>query len=324
MKQEQKESKNLRKSAILPIAVLVSVVLIGFVFAKYIYTGIRESSQTTAPKFYFTADLLGDTEMVNAMGSTSNVYVFGPESTEGSWHVYGGNEHDLIINLQNYYDELRITQSALNFTAAVETVIPEGSTAGYAASNVTVTPQSGMLSGGTQKNQQVQVSIPSYDASSYEDGTVVTVTVSSLAPYEKSLVFHFVLYKSAPKLSYRVIDNAKSPYAELQLLVGEIGGESIAPTLIWPETLSIDNANPLTFKIVDGEIRQQDGMAARNMEISQPLLNRESESIYFFKNDTTANYTCPITVVFADVDNKYTIDLNTILPADTESAGAGE
>ena len=138
--------------------------------------------------------------------------------------------------------------------------------------------------------------------------------ITSTAPYEKTLTLHFVLYAKEAALRYEVKDSVGSPYAELVIMTNvetESGTEqNVKPYIRWPETLSIDNTNKLTFKYDNGTFTQQDGMTERNMQISEAFATGRSESIYFFKSNPSENYTKSETIVQPQ-NGQYTIDLTT-------------
>lgn len=109
------------------------------------------------------------------------------------------------------------------------------------------------------------------------------------------------------QLRYKIQDSAGSPYAELILMANSVGTGSmgsVQPYLTWPQDLSIDNTNGLTF---GADFVQQKGMTDRNMQISRPLRAEESESVYFFKADVSKNYSKQRTIVNKNVEGNYVI-----------------
>ena len=118
-KKKSKRSRQHRQ--ILYIGGLLAAVccLLAGIWARYIHQTITENSQITAENFYFTANLLGDTKMTAVDGTSQESYAFGDASTEGTWSLYGSSEHQIQIQVQNYYDELRVTPREIAYTGSV-------------------------------------------------------------------------------------------------------------------------------------------------------------------------------------------------------------
>lgn len=286
------------------------------ILACYIYQTVTENSQITAETFYFTTNILGDTKMVTADGAEETGYSFGDTSTENTWNLYGASEHNITIQVQNYYDELRITGKEIAYEGSVTVQnakgneIKKGSEAEFPALKLgdsafekgTLTP----AASGDKAQAELTFSVPAYTEWNYEDGTVVTVRIKSTSPYKKTLTMNFVLYATDTTLKYKVVDSVGSPYAELVLMTN--ADDTVQPWLEWSDELSIDNTNSLTFTYNDGTFTQQTGMENRNMQISKALQIGESESVYFFKSDTSKNYAKDMTVV-TEKNGRYTINL---------------
>jgi hypothetical protein len=130
--------------------------------------------------------------------------------------------------------------------------------------------------------------------------------VKSSAPYEKTLQLTFNVYPAGSGVTYEVVDSANSLYAEL--IIRNDTAQEVQPTLEWPDTLSIDNTNELTFSYEGGAFTQQPGIDERNMQLSRALKLKESVSIYFFKSDN-GNYTTAETPVSVS-DGECEISIN--------------
>ena len=312
IKKRLKEDGQLRRRIYIGLLCIVVCCLFVGILAKYIYEKATQTSQITADKFYFTVDLLGDTKMVSSAGDEGTTYSFGEKSTQGTWYLYGASKHDIQINVQNYFDELRITKQDIAYTGSISAKDPDGneiaSVDNLLLKNGDTTFASGILqTGDTKKSQTLTASIPSHTDWSYKDGTTVTVTIKSTSPYKKTMTMKFILYATDTTMKYQINDSAGSPYAELILMTNV--DVNIKPYLVWSTELEIDNTNPLTFYYdSNNKIVQQDGMENRNMQISQALKTGRSETIYFFKNDTSKNYAQSETIV-SPVNNKYTINI---------------
>lgn len=312
---KQNNREQLRQKAWPGVLLLAVLCLLGGLLARYVHQTVTGTGQITAENFYFTADLLGDTTMVPTEGEAEERYSFGDASTEGSWYLYGAGAHEIPIQVQNYYDELRVTEQEISYQAEISVKDAEGNTvtpANGAGPTLTDADGSaftnGTLPGETQSAQTLTLSIPAYTSWNYTDGTVVTIAISSKKPYRKTLTLRFTLYATDTTLKYQVLDSAGSPYAELVLMTNVDGDVGVQPYLTWSDDLSIDNTNKLTFTYAGGVFRQQDGMAERNMQLSDDLDMGRSESIYFFKDDPTVNYSKETTIV-NKTDGKYTIHI---------------
>lgn len=340
VKKQNKREYNRGKFLLLVTAV-ISCCLAGGLLARYMHQTVTDPGQVTSEYFYFTADLLGDTKMVKTDGTVEEGYSFGEKSTEETWYLYGGSRHELEIQVQNFYDELRYTKEAISFQATLSAKKADGTKLWLAEEESaqervpslivgTVNTDQGAEDGADQKNSgsenrtytlpgnqkssaSVTLSIPSNSDWKYEENTELTVELKSTVPYTKTLTLHFILYAKDAALRYQVKDSVGSPYAELIIMTNVEGSgnteESVQPFLKWPSSLLIDNTNKLTFHYEDGVFKLQDGMESRNMQISESFATGRSESIYFFKEDPSANFSRGETVVTPDTEHQYTIDL---------------
>ena len=313
-KERWKEDRQLRQRFYMGFLLVVVCCLLIGVLAKYIYEKMTGISQITADKFYFTADLLGDTKMVSSEGSEETTYSFGEKSTEGRWYLYGANNHDIEIQVQNYFDELRVTKQDIQYNGSISIQDANGNeitkssqTNGPELKNGNETFTKGTLTTSQSgQSQKITVSIPSHADWNYKDGTTVIVKIASTSPYKKTLTMKFILYATDTTMKYQINDSTGSPYAELILMTNV--NTDIMPYLVWSKELEIDNTNPLTFHYENGQFTQQSGMTSRNMQISKSLQTGRSETIYFFKSDTSKNYSKKETTVNPE-NNQYTINI---------------
>lgn len=319
----KKRIKWKRQHLFIILGIVVTLGLIGSIAAKYLFTHTSPSGQVTSSDFYFTADLLGDTKMVPTEGEASDYYAFGTESTEGTWQLYGGSQHIIEIYVQNYYDSSRIQQTDITYSTDISVVDKNGNSISFTdnskkpiLNNSSTNQNEYVMKGGQQETNKLILTIPPVTDWNYEEGTVVTVEIKSTKPYEKTLKLNFHMFASDATLKYRVTDTNGSPYAQLVIMTNiESGGgsASVQPYIEWPETLSIDNTNKLTFtRDTSGNFVQQQGIEERKMQISESLPTGRSETIYFFKKNVQKNYSVGDTVVMPSVNGQYTIDLKTL------------
>lgn len=317
----RKINQFIRRNPILLTAVLISCCLLGGLLAKYIYQTVTDPGQITSEYFYFTADILGDTKMTASDGSTGETYSFKKQSTEETWYLYGGSAHTIDIRVQNYYDDLRMTEENITFKTALFVKDAEGKEIATETTGPSITEKGTAGSTGTSEytltghrasTKELELNIPSNSQWIYPESAVITVKISSTAPYTKTLTLNFALYAKEAALRYEVKDSVGSPYAELIIMTNiETDDETVQnvqPYIKWPESLSIDNTNKLTFRYNNGSFTQQEGMADRNMQISEAFATGRSESIYFFKSNPSENYTKAETIVQPQ-NGQYTIDL---------------
>lgn len=312
---KNKYNKYIRKEYL--VLLLLACCLVGMLAAKYIRTFDSRINQADATEFYFSTDLTGDPTMVSETGESG--YNF-EDVQNGTWTLYGGGEHEIEINVRNYYDELRVMDQDITYKTEVTSVPADGGNT-YDVSKVefktaeTPSESEYTLGKDTQKDHKWTLKIPSYNSSAYDDGTVVKVTIQSTSPYVRTMELNFELYSVDTSLKYEVKDSPGSLYAELVIMTnlittneGESQNDTVQPTIIWPEDLSIDNTNDLTFTDAP-DFKQQAGMTDRRMKTSQSLKVGRSESIYFFKTDKNKNYSTDGTVVVTPVSGTYSIEL---------------
>lgn len=324
MQKKNRDHRQHRQMILIGSLFVAVCCLFGGILARYIHQSVTEKSQITADSFYFTANLLGDTTMVPQEGAEQESYAFGEASTEGSWDLYGASQHEIKVIVQNYYDAFRVTKEEIAYTGSVTVTDADGNEIKKASPEAegSGTPypvwkqgdqifSNGTLPAGENGKQETTLTlqIPSYTEWNYTDGTVVTAKLTSTVPYRKTLTLKFILYATDTTLKYQVVDSVGSPYAELILMTNVDEAAGVKPTLQWSDDLSIDNTNPLTFTYDkdSGAFTQQNGMENRNMQISQSLQAGRSESIYFFKTDTTKDYSKEETIVNPGGENNYVV-----------------
>ena len=287
----------------------------GGILARYIRNMTSDPGQILAEKFYFTTDLLGDTRMVSANKDLQEAYCFGEKSTEGIWYLYGNHEHKVHLQVRNYFDDLRIENSEIRFMGEVVVQDSEGRRISMKKGSSFPVLKQGedkfseglFLNTSEKQSMALTLEIPSSLAWDYENGSTVTVKIRSVKPYKKTLIMNFILIRTDAELKYKVIDSAGRLYAELIIISDR--ADTPQPYITWSDSLSIDNTNSLTFICANGNFMQQPGMESRNMQISQPLKTGQSETICFFKNDLSVDYTKSETIVKPDTENRYIIQV---------------
>lgn len=321
--QYSNRKKNARKILIIWLIFSALCFLVPAASAKYQSFYQAKPLVVTSDSFYFSVDLTGDSKMENGRFS---------EKEEETYHLYGGSCHTIPMRLCNYYDSLRITQTKIQYQvsleasaglASVKMADQDGNLYTFAGENKNAEP---LIQGtfGTDdaesacepEEQELILEIEPYANENYQDGEEVKVVIESTAPYEKTMELHFVLHREEQDLSYEIQDSPGNAYAKLIMknrVPNEEGGDNLArPYISWPEELSIDQTNDLTYQwdagrgeFVQQSIESQD--AIRKMQISRALKMNESCSVYFFKSDVTRDYTKEPTIVQPDSDGNLEI-----------------
>ncbi|MBQ8293549.1 MAG: hypothetical protein IJX78_07120 [Bacilli bacterium] len=273
------------------LLVLVSTI-VGVTYAKYIASN-KVDKDVYSENFYFTVDVLGDT--------------LDSDKLSASYEFYGGDEKVILFNVQNYFDELRITDKEIKFDVSVEAT--NGATA-------SVDVSSGSLVGKNKNDQTVILTV----SAGYSEGTEVTVTIKSSTPYVKTMNLTFVLHTYDASVKYYVKDGVDRTYAELVITSNvEIGlGEllvdyskiNVDSNLLQVDLTNYylldDDSGILTTKTNDA---LNEGKSFYN-QVTNTVVIKADEAIVirFFKSDITKNYTIPETILTKN-SNKYTIIL---------------
>lgn len=268
--------------------IILIVTLIAFValitspmLAKY----LREEDRNVgvnAEKFYFTVDLLGDTVIDTQLSK--------------SFDLYGGDDKQLSFNVQNYFDDFRITESNVKYNVSYQVVLPTGST--YDTSKVTLTNAGDKtLTGNTKSSLKYDLSI----LDGYDNGTKVVVTIKSTVPYVKEMTLTFVLNTFSSEYSYYIIDSVNSLYAELIITTNiniPVKGLIIDFSQVntTSAVLQIDASNTYLLDKKDGNLvletnKVPDGQSFLTSVTNTIAINAgEAVSFKFFKSDITKNY----------------------------------
>ena len=268
--------------------IILIVTLIAFValitspmLAKY----LREEDRNVgvnAEKFYFTVDLLGDTVIDTQLSK--------------SFDLYGGDDKELSFNVQNYFDDFRITESNVKYNVSYQVVLPTGSA--YDTSKVTLTNSGDKtLTGNTKSSLKYDLSI----LDGYDNGTKVVVTIKSTVPYVKEMTLTFVLNTFSSEYSYYIIDSVNSLYAELIITTNiniPVKGLIIDFSQVntTSAVLQIDASNTYLLDKKDGNLvletnKVPDGQSFLTSVTNTIAINAgEAVSFKFFKSDITKNY----------------------------------
>lgn len=333
---------------------IVICLAIPFASAKYQYFYQAKSRTVTSDSFYFSIDLTGDSKMVGGMTEVASEdgkvgeeiqnlnlqegYQFA-EKEEKTYHLYGGSEHTVSIQLRNYYDSLRITQAEIGYRASLLVQDVDGKEVGTSLASIKTMNQDGTyetsqgengstelfiqgtLGGGNHtgsayemEDKELILDIERYANDNYKDGATVKLVIESTTPYKKTIELNFILHRTENYLSYEIKDSPGSAYAEL--IMRNNLPDGVQPYLSWSEELLIDNTNTLTYtyesdggnpSFVQQEIESQETM--KRMQLSRAIKMNESCSIYFFKSNVGQDYTKETTIVNPDSNGVFEIPI---------------
>lgn len=287
-----------RKLLIISLVISSILMLIVPVAAKYI-TEHFSNVTIESDKFYFTIDLLGDTNTI--------------ESLEKTYYFYGGDTKEVTFNIQNFFDDFRVTNSNIKYNISLDVTLPSGSS--YETSKVSidnlgenVLPKSG------KNSDTTTLTI----LEGYDNETIVKVTVSSTSPYKKTFVLTFVLMTYESEASYYIIDSKDSLYAELIFTTNVIVPKaSLIIDFNSINALSnIIQVDMTNIYVIDEEglLNQLDDDEDYLKVIYNTLTINSGEaiSIKFFKSDITKDYSVSNTKLTSEVlldSNVFTIVL---------------
>lgn len=283
----------MKKRIVLFIVIVLTIFTVSISvvsLAKY-YSERKMSSEIISDKFYFTVDLLGNTN--------------DSEDLTKTYHLYGGDEKDISFNIQNYFDDLRITENDFSYKVTVEDEL----------SLATSTILTGSLEGNTKNSTSCSINIKK----GYTDNYLVKVIVESTSSYEKTMTINFILHTFDSNMEVVIKDSSSSMMAELvissnvdivekSLIIDYSDINKTANNLQVDMTNSylLDGTSIITNKIPDGKTFLQ------TVTVTRSISSGESVSILFFKDNISVNYALSeitITNTIVDGDMIYRITI---------------
>lgn len=289
------------KKWILTLTILICILsmsLVGGILAKYI-DDKEENIEVSSSKFYFTVDLLGDTNDLSSLGET--------------YDLYGGDQKAIDFNVQNYFDELRINKDNVTYNVSIKVTGTCNAALKKGDEVVSGTESVGnTITGNTKKQDKFTIIMDNYS-----NDAVVEITVKSTAPYTKTMIIKFILHTFDSKVQYYINDNVDSIYAELIIIANvDIPLSTNYIEIDWSQVnassnaLQVDSTNldiTVTYEnVVIDEVNYSIGKSAKVTK--EQLYAGEAISILFFKQDITKNYSHALTNVSLS-GNTYTITI---------------
>ncbi len=272
---------NKRKWALI-IAICLAVVVLGGVVgvgAKYVKDFFSVQSQLRANEFFFTVDLLGDTQEYADL--TKEI------------HLFGGEQKSLSFKVQNFFDDLRINNKNITYTVSAD--------CNTAYSGYTLTKggnalaPSYTLTKDAAQGDAFTLTLPTGYAELTGNSTV-TVTVKSNSPYTKTMKLNFVLHGQPEPVIYRMEDQPGATYATLVVMASEpIAANELA--IDWSAVNSASNLLQIDTNskhVLDGSLalttNDPETGFLNQATTTQAMQQDESILIYFFKTDPTKDY----------------------------------
>jgi len=280
MKEILKPKWNKRKIILLAAICLAVVALGGIVGvgAKYIKEFASVRNQIRANEFFFTVDLLGDTQEYSDL--------------DKEIHLFGGEAKSLTFNVQNYFDDLRINDKNITYTVSATC---NTSYNGFTLTQGGNTPAASYTLTKDVANHQAFTLALAEGYATLEQNSVVTVTVRSTVPYTKTMKLKFVLHGQPEPVVYRVEDQPGATYATLIVMVSEpVAANQLA--LNWSSVnqnanvLQIDTNNKYVLDDTLELTTNTPGTYLQGATLTRSLQEKESMQIYFFKTDPTKDY----------------------------------
>lgn len=222
------------------IVLFVAVILSfsGYIVSKYV-TENKQESLHIAKNFYLESDYLAT--------PVGEVY---PK------HVLQAGDYNIEFMLKNYPDELRFSEVDIKCELRVS---KDGT-------EIKELEKTFDLKGNQQTNQIITIPVE-------KPGDYV-VTITSVSPYETTLMGGFIVVGVNENISYEVFDSKDSPILQLTVSTDEYEGPVV---ISWPEGVYPDNTDTLMKAAAGNE--------------AQINVEKDSEyTLLFFKKNPAMDY----------------------------------
>lgn len=233
-----------KKKTITTILAIFLIVSLCAATAYALYAGADESVHLLrSSSFYFESDFLSDSDIP--------VYYISNFKTSTS---------KITFSLQNYMDELNVSETDISYSVSTD--------------NENITAQTGTITvnGSTPVSQTVEISVP---AACFTNGeATIRVTVTSTAPYTKTIEAIFVLQEYEGDINYTVVDSVGSNTLQLTITTALESGEVI---IYYPSGTLPDNTDKLLYDITSTSCKYSASSNAQN-------------TFVFFKNTPGSTY----------------------------------
>lgn len=266
------------------------VCLVGGLMAKYVTSASKGDNRIGANDFYFSVDLMEAVE-----GEDENRVL------ERTVELYGAGQNSLTFTVQNFFDGLRISTGEIAYTLSWEGAVT------LELEDASVTSGSAhTLAGGSQNGDTFTASF-----TDTTQAATAVITVASTAPYTKEMKLTVKFSPEIYDVLYRVEDSVGSVYANLIVMVGkEDGVDAGKLRFLWDESLlQIDCTNTHIVEQNGDTLTVPAGVSIGNTVSTQPVGEMGSISVFFFKTDPAKDHSQADTVVEADGNGIYPINI---------------
>ena len=221
-------SHKMKKKLWITLLILILVAALcplGIAVARYYEEREYDGGSMASKPFYFTLDKLSGDE------------------TERMWSLYGGDEKVITFKVQNYMDEFRPNFSATTYNVSM-TVQNNGG-----GSFTPTLSETGTVTLAAGADKTYTLTIPE----GYAEGAQVIVTVTSSAPYEKTMRLIFSLHIFGHPVSYSVVDTGIA--LKLYVTANESAIAAGKLTVDWSEINATENRlqiDPVVAHLMNG------------------------------------------------------------------------
>lgn len=279
----------MKKRYIITGSIIISLLLIivSISLAKY-YSEKEYGTNVSSDKFYFTIDLMGDT---NTLLSLEKIY-----------HLYGGDSKEISFNIQNFFDELRYTNDDITYNVHLEGSYKDSSV----INTTSLTPT---------KLEKGKCTLDTYTLSiseGYNDLDEVIVVATSTKPYAKTLRLKFVLHSYTENFSVDIIDDVNSVYAEV-VISSNIYIDAYSIIIDYStinKTSNMLKADMTNIYLIDGLGTNNPKAGVdylQEVKITSSIYAGDALSILMFKKDISKNYSLCNIEIMTYVENEKTI-----------------
>ena len=184
------------------IILLISSIAISvgsYTLAKYLADRNMGNQSIGSTDFYFTLDLIGDSNNYNQVSK--------------EYELYGDKEKSIQFSVRNYFDDLRV--NSMEFEYQLDVVVTSDDE--YAPILSSVTENDKKFAFDVKEDETYKITFPS----GFNNGTNVKVIASTSDPYEKELELSFTLFMHESAVTFRINDSVNSPYASLLIYCNE-------------------------------------------------------------------------------------------------------
>lgn len=280
------------------VTLVFCIVTSSITIAKFIANKNLEGEIVETEDFYFTVDLLGDTNFEDSL--TKNI------------SLYGTGEKQIDFKTMNYFDSNRITETAISYSINLESnnsYLPTLSD----ESESFISKEFNFTNSKEMQNKSFSIVFNE----GFTNGTIITITIGSTVPYTKTMKLIFTLSTHEFDVSYRIVDNEGDSFATLIITCNEdIAKEKLY--IDWSNVnsqsnaLLVDMTNPYLLDGLDLITNAPSGDYLVEMYNTIAINQGEVISIKFFKEDFEIDYSKVETSAIYDEENEtYCIVLTT-------------